>query len=62
MSAQSSKYHDGNVSPASNFHVPDYTTKKQCIKKYEKTIKQKYNICASFHICILSQECEDIIY
>jgi len=36
MSAQSSKYHGGNVSPASTFHVPDYTTKK-CENKLKKS-------------------------
>jgi len=63
MSVQSSKYHGGNVSPANNFHVPDYTTKKQCEnKKYENILKQKYNMCTSLNICILSQECEDKIF
>jgi len=38
MSAQSSKYHDGNVFPVRNFHVPDSTTKKQSEKKKEDII------------------------
>jgi len=31
-------------------------------KKEEKIVKQKYNMCTSFNICILSQECEDKIF
>jgi len=45
MSAQSSKYHDVDVSPASNFHVPDYTTK---IDSVEKTMKKSSNKSIKF--------------
>jgi len=37
MSPQSSKYHGGNVSPVSNFHVLDSTAKITCEKNEEKS-------------------------
>jgi len=48
MSAQSSKYHYGNVSPANNFHVPDYTTKKQCEKNMKKSSNKSITFVLHF--------------